>query len=118
MKIQHELDNNIKNTLGTLQKDKLANALPSGYDYFEFWIYNPTDTAYSFHLAGDCNGGWTDSETTVTLQAKGWTKVTISAKDIELNKQGQWYFYILDGDGAGATKTGWQISTVYAVKAE
>ena len=114
---QYYIDNNIKNTLGTLQKDKLANALPAGYDYFEFWIYNPTDTAYSFHLAGDCNGAWTDSETTVALQAKGWTKVTISAKDIELNKQGQWYFYILDGDGAGATKTGWQISTVYAVKA-
>ena len=45
------------------------------------------------------------------------TAVTISAKDIELNKQGQWYVYIQGGDGAGAAADGWKISTIYAVKA-
>ena len=111
------VDENNTNTIGTLQTNKLANALPSGFDHFEFWMYNPTDIAYNFHLAGDCSGTWTDSADSITLAAGAWTKVTISAEDVELNKQGQWYVYIQGGDGAGAAADGWKISTIYAVKA-
>ena len=112
---QWYVNNNNTNTLGTLQTNKLANALPEGYEYFYFWLYNPTDVVYNFHLAGDCNGTWTDTpNSTKGLSAKSWTKVTISAEDIELNKQGQWYVYITGGDGAGAAADGWKISTIYA----
>ena len=111
---QYYIDNNNTNTIGTLQTNKLANALPAGYEYFYFWMYNGTGTEYNFHLAGDCSGTWTDSADTVALKVGEWTKIIISATDIELNKQGQWYVYILGGDGQGAAKDGWQISTIYA----
>ena len=111
---QYYIDSNNTNTLGTLQANKLANALPTGKTYFYFWMYNPTSTVYNFHLAGDCGGAWTDSKDSTPLAANAWTKVTISAEDIALNKQGQWYVYLLGGDGAGSAKSGWQISTVYA----
>ena len=111
---QWYIDNNNNNTIGTLQASKLANALPAGYEYFYFWMYNGTGTEYNFHLAGDVSGTWTDSQDSTALKVGEWTKVTISAADIELNKNGQWYVYILGGDGAGAAKDGWQISTIYA----
>ena len=111
---QWYIDNNNVNTIGTLQANKLANALPSGYETFYFWMYNGTDTEYNFHLAGDVSGTWTDSADSVALKVGEWTKVTISAEDIALNKNGQWYVYILGGDGAGAAKDGWKISTIYA----
>jgi len=112
---QYYKDSNIGNGMGTLSKNELADALPSGYEFFYFWMYNPTDTAYNFHLAGDVNGTWTDTPTsTKNLTPKAWTKVTISAEDINLNAQGQWYVYITGGDGAGATKAGWQVSSIYA----
>ncbi|MBE7085845.1 MAG: hypothetical protein E7366_01675 [Clostridiales bacterium] len=113
---QYYIDQNNTNTLGTLPKNRLANALAEGYEYLVFWMYNPTDTVYSFHLAGDCNGAWTDSKDSTPLAAKAWTKIVISAEDIALNTQGQWYVYIQGGDGAGAAKEGWKISTTYAVK--
>ena len=109
---QYYIDTNNTGTMGTLQTNKLANALPSGYDYFEFWVYNPTETDQTFHLAGDVSGNWTDSVDFTTLVAKSWTKVTISNADIQLNAQGQWYVYIGNADAAG-----WQISSIYAVKA-
>ena len=108
------VDENNTNTIGSLSAGKLANNLPEGQNFYYFWMYNPTDTAYSFHLAGDCSGTWTDSKDTFALTPKAWTKITISAEDIELNKQGQWYVYILGGDGQGAAKDGWQISPIYA----
>ncbi|MBQ7368897.1 MAG: hypothetical protein IJW60_04235, partial [Clostridia bacterium] len=111
---QWYIDNNNVNTIGTLQANKLANALPSGYENFYFWMYNGTGTEYNFHLAGDVSGTWTDSADSVALKVGEWTKVTISAEDIALNKNGQWYVYILGGDGAGAAKDGWKISTIYA----
>ena len=46
----------------------------------------------------------------------GKVKVIISNEDIQLNKNGQWYVYLLGGDGQGAAKDGWKISTIYAVK--
>ena len=109
---QYYIDTNNTGTMGTLQTNTLANALPAGYDHFEFWIYNPTETDQTFHLAGDVSGTWTDSADFTTLKAKSWTKVTISNADIQLNAQGQWYVYIGNADAAG-----WQISTIYAVKA-
>lgn len=116
---QWYIDNNVLDTIGTLQTGELAAALPNGYDHFEFWLYNPTDTAYNFYLAGDVNGTWTDSPNSAKeLAAKAWTKVSISAEDIELNKGGQWYVYLKGGDGEGAAKDGWKISSIYAVKAE
>ena len=106
---------NITNGLGTLTTGELANALPSGYEFFYFWMYNPTDMTYNFHLAGDVSGTWTNTPTsTKSLTPNVWTKVGISAEDIELNKSGQWHVYITGGDGAGATKSGWQISPIYA----
>ena len=109
------IDNDNYNTLGTLQTNELASALPTGYEFFYFWMYNPTDTAYNFHLAGDVSGTWTDTPTsTKSLTPKTWTKVGMSAEDIELNKSGQWYVYITGGDGQGAAKEGWQISPIYA----
>ena len=111
---QWYIDNNNSNTIGTLQANKLANALPAGFEYFYFWMYNGTGTEYNFHLAGDVSGAWTDSADSTPLKVGEWTKVTISAADIELNKNGQWYVYILGGDGAGAAKDGWKISTIYA----
>ena len=114
---QYYIDTNNKNTIGTLPTNKLANALPSGFDHFEFWLYNPTANVYNFHLAGDCSGTWTDSADSIALAAGEWTKITISAADIALNTQGQWYVYILGGDGQGAAADGWKISTIYAVKA-
>lgn len=110
---QWYIQENITNTMGTLQANKLANALPNGFDHFEFWVYNPLTTANRFHLAGDVEGAWTDSADTITLAAQSWTKVTISNADIQLNKQGQWYVYVLDG---GMDAAGWKISTIYAVK--
>ena len=109
---QYYIDNNNTGTMGTLQTNKLANALPAGYDHFELWIYNPTEADQTFHLAGDVSGTWTDSVDFTTLTAKSWTKVTISNADIQLNAQGQWYVYISNADAAG-----WKISTIYAVKA-
>ena len=112
---QYYIDNNDANTMGTLQANKLANALPAGYDHFEFWIYNPTDTVQQFFLAGAITAepGWADSTAPKTdLAAKAWTKVEIVNADIELNKQGQWYAYMTNANAAG-----WQISTIYAVKA-
>ncbi|MBR2646368.1 MAG: InlB B-repeat-containing protein [Clostridia bacterium] len=114
---QYYIDNNLKNSMGTLSANELADTLPAGYSSFTFWIYNPTDTVYNFHLAGSCGEDWVDSADSYALAAKAWTQVNISAADIELNKGGQWYVYILGGAGDGATKTGWQVSTVYAVKA-
>ena len=111
---QWYIDKNNTNTIGTLQASKLANALPAGFEYFYFWMYNGTGTEYNFHLAGDVSGTWTDSADSTPLKVGEWTKVTISAADIELNKGGQWYVYILGGDGAGAAKDGWKISTIYA----
>ncbi|MBQ3020539.1 MAG: DUF4838 domain-containing protein [Clostridia bacterium] len=111
---QWYIDNNNTNTIGTLQANKLANALPAGFEYFYFWMYNGTGAEYNFHLAGDVSGTWTDSADSTPLKVGEWTKVTISAADIELNKGGQWYVYILGGDGAGAAKDGWKISTIYA----
>ncbi len=111
---QWYIDNNNTNTIGTLQANKLANALPAGFEYFYFWMYNGTGTEYNFHLAGDVSGAWTDSADSTPLKVGEWTKVTISAADIEFNKNGQWYVYILGGDGAGAAKDGWKISTIYA----
>ena len=108
------IDNNVNNTLMNLAAGALANALPAGYEYFYFWMYNPTATAYNFHLAGDCSGDWTDSKDSYPLTPNAWTQVTISADDIALNKLGVWYVYILGGDGAGAAKSGWQISPIYA----
>lgn len=111
---QWYIDNNNTNTIGTLQTNKLANALPEGMEYFYFWMYNGTGSAYNFHLAGDVSGTWTDSEDSFTMNPGEWTKITINAEDIALNKNGQWYVYILGGDGQGATKSGWKISTIYA----
>ena len=108
------INNNDSNTMSDLPKERLANALPAGYDYFEFYLYNPSETAYNFHLAGDVNGTWTDGTDGVSLAAKAWTKVVISKATIEYNQNGTWYFYI---QGGGAGVAGWQISTVYAVKA-
>ena len=110
------IDNNKANTLGSLPTNRLADNLPAGHDSYYFWMYNPTDTAYTFHLAGSATAGWTDSKDFIALTPKAWTKVTISAEDIELNKQGQWYIYIQGGNGDGATKEGWQISTIYAAE--
>ena len=107
------VENNVNNTMGDFGAGALANALLEGYEYFYFWMYNPTDTVYSFHIAG--GNTWTDSADSYSLAAKAWTKVTISAADIEMTKAaGTWYVYILGGDGAGAAKDGWQISTIYA----
>ena len=111
---QWYIDNNNTNTIGTLQANKLANALPNGFEYFYFWMYNGTGTAYNFHLAGDVSGAWVDSKDSIPMKAGEWTQITISAEDIALNKNGQWYVYILGGDGAGAAKSGWKISTIYA----
>ena len=111
---QWYIDNNNTNTIGTLQTNKLANALPEGMEYFYFWMYNGTGSAYNFHLAGDVSGTWTDSKDSFTMNPGEWTKITINAEDIALNKNGQWYVYILGGDGQGATKSGWKISTIYA----
>lgn len=111
---QWYIDNNNTNTIGTLQANKLANALPAGFEYFYFWMYNGTGTEYNFHLAGYVSDTWTDSADSTALKVGEWTKVTISAADIALNKNGQWYVYILGGDGAGAAKDGWKISTIYA----
>ena len=110
------VDNSIKNTMVDFQKGVLASALPAGYAYFEFYIYNPTDTEYTFHLAGETNG-WTDSVNNIALAAKGWTKVIILADEVEMNKAATWYMYILGGNGDGAAQAGWQVSSVYAVKA-
>lgn len=115
---QYYINTNNMNTIGTLQAGKLAAALPSGFDHFEFWLYNPTETEYNFHLAGDVNGAWVDSADSIPMKAGEWTKITISAVDIESNKNGQWYVYILGGDGQGAAKDGWKISPIYAVKGE
>ncbi len=119
--------NNVKNTMSSVGTGAFANALPAGFDHFEFWIYNPTDTTLTFHLAGGVTAGdatydadgdaWADSANFFDMASKAWTKVTISADDIAMNAQGQWYIYILGGDGAGATVSGWQVSSVYAVKA-
>ena len=111
---QWYIDNNNTNTIGTLQASKLANALPAGFEHFYFWMYNGTGTEYNFHLAGDVSGTWTDSADTTALKVGEWTKVIISAEDVELNKNGQWYVYILGGDGTGAAKDGWKISPFYA----
>ena len=113
---QWYIDTNNGNTIGTLQTGKLANALPEGFDHFELWIYNGTGAEYNFHLAGDVSGAWTDSKDSTPLKVVEWTKVVISAEDIQLNKNGQWYVYLLGGDGQGAAKDGWKISTIYAVK--
>jgi hypothetical protein len=113
---QWYVDNHVNNTIGTLNQNTLANALPAGYDCFEFYIYNPTDTEYVFHLAGE-NNGWTDSKDNISLTANAWTKIIISAEDIALNKDARWYVYFTGGDGAGAAKDGWLITTIYAVKA-
>ena len=113
---QWYIDTNNGNTIGTLQTGKLANALPEGFDHFELWIYNGTGAEYNFHLAGDVSGAWTDSKDSTPLKVGEWTKVVISAEDIQLNKNGQWYVYLLGGDGQGAAKDGWKISTIYAVK--
>ena len=107
-------ENGPPTTLGSLQKGALANALPEDADYFYFWIYNGTDTEYTFHLAGEVDGVWTDSEDFTTLKVGEWTKVVISAKDIQNNTKGQWYVYLLHGDSLGATKEGWKISSIYA----
>ena len=107
-------ENGPTNTLASLKQSKLANALPSGYENFYFWMYNGTGTAYNFHLAGNTNSGWTDSKDFTTLKVGEWTKVVISAEDIALNKQGEWYVYLLGGDGQGGAKSGWKISTIYA----
>lgn len=115
---QYYINENNTNTIGTLQTGKLAAALPSGYSYFEFWLYNPTETEYNFHLAGDVSGSWVDSEDSIAMKAGEWTKIRISAEDIAGNKNGQWYVYILGGDGKGAAKAGWKISPIYAVKGE
>ena len=114
---QYFIDKHHDNTIGSLPTNKLANALSEGYEHFYFWMYNPTDTAYNFHLAGSVTAGWADSKDTFALTPKAWTKITISATDIALNKQGQWYVYITGGDGQGATKAGWQISTIYEARA-
>ena len=112
---QYYISQNDTRTIGTLQQNALATALPAGYTYFYFWLYNPTDTVYNFHLAGSVNGTWTDTPTsTVALAGKTWTKVSISADDIQLNTQGQWYVYFTGGDNAGSAKDGWMISTIYA----
>ena len=110
---QWYIDNNNVNTIGTLQQNKLANALNSGYEYFYFWMYNGTGTEYNFHLAGDVSGTWTDSKDSTPLKVGEWTKIIISPEDIALNKNGQWYVYILGGDGQGAAKDGWKISPIY-----
>ena len=110
---QYYIDQNNTGTMGTLQAGKLAAALPAGYEYLTFWVYNPTEAAQNFHLAGDVSGNWTDSKDTTVLAAKAWTKVVISQEDIQLNKNGQWYVYIGSSDASG-----WKISTTYAAKAE
>lgn len=92
--------------------------MPEDADYFYFWIYNGTDTEYTFHLAGDTDAGWKDSEDFTTLKVGEWTKVVISAKDIQNNTQGKWYVYLLHGDSLGATKEGWKISSIYAGETE
>ena len=96
---------------------KLVSALPNGYDCFEFYLYNPTDTEYRFHLAGNVDDTWTDSTNDVMLAAKTWTKIVIFSEDIQNTAKGDWYMYIQGGNGDGAAQAGWQISTVYAVKA-
>ena len=111
-------ENDQPKVLGSLNQGALANALPEDADYFYFWIYNGTDTEYTFHLAGNVNGTWTDSDDFTTLKVGEWTKVVISAKDIQLNTQGDWYAYILSGDNQGAAKEGWKISSIYAGKTE
>ncbi len=109
------IDNPNGTTLCSFQLGKLASALPEGYENFYFWLYNPTDTAYTFHLAGNVNGVWTDTTTSSkSLTAKSWTKVTISNKDIQNNLYGDWYLYILGGNSDGASQSGWQISPIYA----
>ena len=110
---QYYVDNGISNGMATLTKGVLSAALPAGCESFTFWIYNPTASEQTFHLAGDVNGTWTDSKDTTILKAGQWTKVSISAEDIHYVDNGQWYVYI-----SGANETGWQISTIYAVYAE
>lgn len=109
---QWYIDNNDSKTIGTLQQNKLADALPEGFDHFVFWIYNPTANDLTFHLAGSVGADWKDSADYTTLKAGAWTKVVISNADIQLNKQGQWYVYV-----ENSAAEGWKISTIYAEKA-
>jgi hypothetical protein len=109
---QYYIDENDTNAIGTLQQNELANALPEGYEYFVFWMYNPTESDKTFHLAGTtASSAWTDSKDYITMKAGEWTKIVISAEDIQLNTEGQWYVYV--GDSAAE---GWKISTIYAAK--
>ncbi|MBQ7373731.1 MAG: hypothetical protein IJW64_04120 [Clostridia bacterium] len=112
------VDNSDKRPLTAFGKGELNSALPQDYDYLEFWLYNPTDTDYSVHLAGDGASGWMDSSSPdIALPAKTWTKVTISNADVQNNTYGAWYLYIFGGNSDGAQQSGWQISPIYAVKA-
>ncbi|MBQ4099460.1 MAG: hypothetical protein IJC87_05010 [Clostridia bacterium] len=112
------IESSDKRPLTAFFKSEMLNCMPDGYDYFEFWIYNPTDVDYSVHFAGDGENGWMNSSSADTFLAKkSWTKVTISKADVQNNAFGTWYLYIFGGNNDGAKQEGWQISTVYAVKA-
>ncbi len=111
------IESSDKRPLTAFFKSEMLNCMPDGYDYFEFWIYNPTDVDYSVHFAGDGENGWMNSSSADTFLAKkSWTKVTISKADVQNNAFGTWYLYIFGGNNDGAKQEGWQISTVYAVK--
>ena len=114
---QYYIDNNLGTSMADFQANVLANALIEGGEWIIFYLYNPTATEYQFHLAGG-NNGWTDSQHFITLTPNAWTKVVITAEEIEMNKEAAWYMYILGGENDGAAQEGWQMSTVYAVMEE
>lgn len=99
--------------MGAFNVNALSGALINGANTLHFWIYNPNDSAVDFSFSGDMNAWNPQGAYVTTLAAKAWTEVVITPEIIVQGNSGTWFVGVTTGAGTA----GWQISSIYAVKA-
>lgn len=84
----------------------MSNALEEGYDFYYFWIYNPTGSDVTMELVNTTS--WVHYDAT-TLTAGAWTKFVMSAEAIEAGKSGGTVCCV----SSGAETSGWKVSEIF-----
>ena len=84
----------------------MSNALEEGYDFYYFWIYNPTGSDVTMELVNTAS--WVHYDAT-TLTAGAWTKFVMSAEAIEAGKSGGTVCCV----SSGAETSGWKVSEIF-----
>ena len=95
---------------------KLNKGVASGKNIV-FYIYRPSGATDAFLYFAGQNNSWTANEnTSVTINADGWTRIEFSAEYI-LNENWDTYWYLYLKNETTEEQQGWLISEIYAYTA-